>query len=53
MSGPRAYIDLGAVVDNWRMLAKRAAPAEAAAVVKADAYGLGAERVGRALAKAG
>lgn len=35
------------------MLAKRAGPAEAAAVVKADAYGLGAAEAGRALAKAG
>lgn len=53
MTGPRAHIDLSALVENWRMLARRAAPAEAAAVVKADAYGLGAAPVGRALAKAG
>jgi alanine racemase len=53
MSGPRALIDLGAVVDNWRMLAERASPAQAAAVVKADAYGLGATPVGRALASVG
>src|SRR5882672_1954613 len=53
MSGPKARIDLSAVVANWRMLAKRAAPAEAAAVVKADAYGLGAAQVGAALARAG
>jgi alanine racemase len=46
-------IDLGAVVANWRLLAERAAPAECAAVVKADAYGLGVAEVARALAAAG
>lgn len=46
-------IDLDAVTANWRMLAARVAPAACAAVVKADAYGLGADRVGPALAAAG
>ena len=46
-------IDLEAIVSNWRLLQARAKPAEAAAVVKADAYGLGAERVAPALAAAG
>jgi alanine racemase len=46
-------IDLAAIVANWRMLAARAAPAECAAVVKADAYGLGAAKVAPALARAG
>lgn len=46
-------IDLGALRDNYLALAKRAAPARAAAVVKADAYGLGAERVVPVLAAAG
>jgi alanine racemase len=46
-------IDLGAIVANWRLLAAKVAPAECAAVVKADAYGLGAARVGTALAAAG
>ena len=46
-------IDLAALTANWRMLAARAAPAETAAVVKADAYGLGLEPVARALARAG
>lgn len=45
-------IDLGAVVENWQQLDKRTS-AETAGVVKADAYGLGVERVGRALARAG
>lgn len=46
-------IDLGAVVANWRELASRAAPAECAAVVKADGYGCGLEPVTAALAAAG
>ncbi len=46
-------IDLGAVADNWRRLAAIAHPAECAAVVKADAYGLGVARVAPVLAAAG
>jgi alanine racemase len=46
-------VDLGAIVANWRLLKERAAPSECAAVVKADAYGLGVEPVVQALAKAG
>ncbi|MBL8697346.1 MAG: alanine racemase [Alphaproteobacteria bacterium] len=47
-------IDLGAIVANWRSLKTRLAPgAECAGVVKADAYGLGADRVAPALAAAG
>jgi alanine racemase len=46
-------IDLGAIVANWRELARRAAPAQCAAVVKADGYGCGIEPVTAALAKAG
>ncbi|MBX9760065.1 MAG: alanine racemase [Beijerinckiaceae bacterium] len=46
-------IDLAALVANWRKLAAIAAPAECAAVVKADAYGTGLEEAVRALAKAG
>ncbi|CAK0753142.1 Alanine racemase [uncultured Gammaproteobacteria bacterium] len=46
-------IDLGAVVANWRLLRDRVAPSECAAVVKADAYGLGMARVAPALAAAG
>jgi alanine racemase len=45
-------IDLGAIVANWRALAARH-PGETAAVVKADAYGLGAAKVAPALAAAG
>ena len=46
-------INLGAIVENWRLLAQKAAPAACAAVVKANAYGLGAAPVARALATAG
>jgi len=45
-------IDLDAVTANWRALAALG-HAEKGAVVKADAYGLGADRVARALARAG
>jgi len=46
-------VDLDAIVTNWRKLEKSAVPAECAAVVKANAYGCGAEQVSRALAAAG
>jgi alanine racemase len=46
-------IDLDAIVANWRAIAAAAPTAEVAGVVKADAYGLGAEPVARALAAAG
>jgi alanine racemase len=52
-AGAILEIDLGAIVANWRLLAERAAPAACAAVVKANAYGLGAAPVARALAAAG
>jgi alanine racemase len=46
-------IDLDAIVANYKLLANRSAPASCAAVVKADAYGLGMDPVSRALADAG
>ncbi len=47
-------IDLDAIAVNWRALdAKSAATVETAAVVKANGYGLGADRVAGALARAG
>ena len=46
-------IDLGKIANNWRALAAVVRPAECAAVVKADAYGLGLSRVVPALAAAG
>ncbi len=52
-AGGLLTIDLGAVVANWRLLRERAGGAEAAAVVKADAYGTGIEHTVPALFRAG
>lgn len=52
-AGAVLEIDLGAIVANWRLLGQIAAPAECAAVVKANAYGLGVAPVATALAAAG
>lgn len=52
-TGTALTIDLGAVTDNYKLLAARAPGAVCAAVVKADAYGLGARHVAPALAAAG
>jgi alanine racemase len=47
-------IDLDAIVENWRALDARSdAGVETAAVLKADAYGLGIARVARTLSHAG
>ncbi|MFN8683156.1 alanine racemase [Paracoccus sp. P2] len=46
-------IDLEALADNYRLLASRVVPARQTAVVKADAYGLGAVPVSNALYQAG
>ncbi|KQZ77377.1 alanine racemase [Sphingopyxis sp. Root214] len=53
MGGGRLCIDLGAVVANYKLVAERVAPAEVGAVVKANAYGLGADEVAQALCRAG
>jgi alanine racemase len=52
-AGLRITIDLRALAANWRELANLCAPAECAAVVKADAYGIGIERAAPVLAAAG
>ncbi len=52
-TGARLTVDLGALIANYRELARRTAPAKCAAVVKADAYGIGLEKASRALAAAG
>jgi alanine racemase len=52
-AGARLTIDLRALVANYRLLTERLRPVSAAAVVKADAYGLGADRVAPALETAG
>ncbi|OWJ69755.1 alanine racemase [Haematobacter massiliensis] len=47
-------IDLDAIAANWRALDQASSPqTQTGAVVKADAYGLGADRVARTLARAG
>ena len=46
-------IDIPALVANWKALGARAGSARPGAVVKADAYGLGAVRVAPALYQAG
>ena len=52
-AGAILTIDLDAICANYRLLRERFGGAEVAAVVKADAYGLGADRVAPALARAG
>jgi alanine racemase len=49
----RLTVDLGALAHNYRALCDMAAPSRCAAVVKADAYGLGAAAVAPRLAAAG
>jgi len=46
-------IDLAGIAENYRLLAAKAAPAECAGVVKADAYGLGAATVAPVLWQSG
>ncbi len=52
-AGAILTIDLGAIAANYRLLREKAPGAECACVVKADAYGLGMDRVAPALAAAG
>jgi alanine racemase len=52
-TGGTLTIDLDAIEANWRMLAHKLLTVECAAVVKANAYGLGLEPVTAKLAKAG
>ncbi len=52
MASSTLTVDLDALVSNWRALAKISS-GETAAVVKADAYGLGVSRVAKSLASAG
>ena len=52
-AGGLLHIDLDALAENWRSLRDRAGGAETAAVIKADAYGIGIEKAAPALAKAG
>lgn len=52
-AGALLTIDLDAIVANYRRLQDRLARAACGAAIKADAYGLGAARVGPVLAAAG
>ena len=52
-AGAILTIDLDAIAANYRLLREKALGAECACVVKADAYGLGMDRVAPALAAAG
>jgi alanine racemase len=52
-TGGTLAIDLDAIAANWRTLAHKLVTTECAAVVKANAYGLGLEPVTAKLAKAG
>jgi len=49
----RLTVRLDAIVANWRTYCRMAGTAAVAAVVKADAYGMGADRVAPALAAQG
>ncbi|MDK1375481.1 MULTISPECIES: alanine racemase [unclassified Sinorhizobium] len=49
----RLTIDLAALADNWRAMNERSGRARAAAVLKADAYGLGIAQAAPALYAAG
>jgi len=46
-------IDLDAIVANLRMIAKRCAPCKLLAIVKGDAYGMGAHQVAAAAVESG
>jgi len=52
-AGGLLHIDLDALASNWCTLRDRAGGAEASAVVKADAYGIGIEQAVPALLRAG
>ena len=53
LAGATLTINLAALVENWRMIARNASPAECGATIKADGYGCGACEVARALWAAG
>jgi alanine racemase len=52
-AGAVLTVDLDAIRANWRLLAERVGAATCAGVMKADAYGLGMDRVAPALAREG
>ena len=52
-AGAVLTVDLDAIAANYRLLVERAGGAQVAGVMKADAYGLGMDRVAPALVRAG
>ena len=52
-AGTTVTVDLDAIAANWRLLQDKAGRAECAAVVKANAYGLGLEATAGALRRVG
>ncbi len=52
-AGAVLTVDLKVLQDNWRKIAREVTPAECAATVKGDAYGIGIEPAVRALWSAG
>ncbi|HTR58561.1 MAG TPA: alanine racemase [Casimicrobiaceae bacterium] len=52
-AGAVLTIDVGAICDNWKTIKRRVGRADCGAVVKANAYGLGAARIAPALYAAG
>ena len=52
-AGAILTIDLQALASNYGLIRAQARGAECAASIKADAYGLGVERVAETLAEAG
>ena len=52
-AGAALTIDLGAICANWKAIKRRVGRADCGAVVKANAYGLGAEHIAAALYAAG
>lgn len=46
---PTLTVDLDAIADNYHLIRKTVGPAECAAVIKANAYGLGADAICRRL----
>lgn len=53
LAGATLTINLAALVENWRMIARKVSPAECGATIKADGYGCGACEVAQALWDAG
>lgn len=49
MHAPELIVHLSAIRRNWALLARKSAPAQCAAVVKANAYGLGLIPIAQAL----